>query len=79
VIRKVNTSILELSKECIYVHSKAIRDMAFHPIEHNLLASVSLDKCIKLSDMVSNTVAATVVGKQYIKYVILLPFSTNSI
>jgi len=74
VIRKVNTSILELPKECIYAHSKAIRDMAFHPVEHNLLASVSLDKCIKLSDMVTNTVVADVTGKQYVNMLFCYDF-----
>lgn len=58
----MNASILESSKECIYAHKKQIRDMTFHPIEHNLLASVSLDKCINLTDLTSNTVVSSVEG-----------------
>jgi len=62
VIRKLNGSILEASKECIFAHKKQIRDMAFHPLEHNLLASVSLDKCINLSDVTCNQVVSTIDG-----------------
>lgn len=58
----MNASILELSKECIYAHKKQIRDMVFHPVEHNLLASVGLDKCINLSDVISNMVVSSVEG-----------------
>lgn len=36
--------------------------MTFHPIEHNLLASVSLDKCINLIDLMSNTVVSSIEG-----------------
>lgn len=36
--------------------------MMFHPNEHNLLASVSLDKCINLTDLTSNTVVSSVEG-----------------
>ncbi|XP_022181276.1 E3 ubiquitin-protein ligase RFWD3-like isoform X2 [Myzus persicae] len=60
VIRKLNGSILEASKECIFAHKKQIRDMAFHPYEHNLLASVSLDKCISLMDVNCNQVISSV-------------------
>jgi len=62
-IRKVNTSVLELSKEYIFAHAKPIRDMSFHPYNINILASVSLDKTIKLSDMISNTIVSSVTGK----------------
>jgi len=60
VIRKMNGAILEPSKECIFAHKKQIRDMAFHPIEHNVLASVSLDKTINLTDLSVNTVVASI-------------------
>ncbi|XP_060878073.1 E3 ubiquitin-protein ligase RFWD3-like isoform X2 [Metopolophium dirhodum] len=60
VIRKLNGSILEASKECIFAHKKQIRDMAFHPLEHNLLASVSLDKCINLTDVNCNQTVSTI-------------------
>lgn len=70
----MNTSVLELSKECIFAHAKSIRDMAFHPVAYNSLASVSLDKCIKLSDMISNTVVACVTGKQCINKIVSLTF-----
>uniref|UniRef100_A0A2S2PGK9 RING-type E3 ubiquitin transferase n=1 Tax=Schizaphis graminum TaxID=13262 RepID=A0A2S2PGK9_SCHGA len=60
VIRKMNGAILEPSKECIFAHKKQIRDMAFHPIEHNLLASVGLDKTINLTDLSVNTVVSSV-------------------
>lgn len=63
IIRKVNALVLEPSKECIYAHKKQIRDMTFHPIENNLLASVGLDKFIHLSDIVSNMVVSSVEGK----------------
>ncbi|XP_050539339.1 E3 ubiquitin-protein ligase RFWD3-like isoform X2 [Daktulosphaira vitifoliae] len=59
-IRKVNASIFELSKECVYAHKKTIRDMAFHPVDNNLIASASLDKCVKLTDFNSNGVIASV-------------------
>lgn len=62
VIRKLNVTLLEPTKEIIGVHKKQIRDMTFHPLEHNLLASVSLDKCISLTDLVSNSVVSTVEG-----------------
>lgn len=62
VIRKLNATLLEPTKECIYAHKKQIRDLTFHPLEHNLLASVSLDKCISLTDLVSNTVVSSVEG-----------------
>lgn len=62
VIRKLNASILEPSNECIYAHTKQIRDMTFHPNETNLLASVSLDKFMKLTDMVSNSVVSQLSG-----------------
>jgi len=62
VIRKLNGSILEASKECIFAHKKQIRDMAFHPLEHNVLASVSLDKCINLTDLNCNQVVSTIDG-----------------
>jgi len=62
VIRKLNGSIQELSKECIFAHKKQIRDMAFHPLEHNLLASVSLDKCINLTDVTCNQVVSSIDG-----------------
>jgi len=62
VIRKLNGLILEASKEYIFAHKKQIRDMAFHPLEHNVLASVSLDKCINLTDLNCNTVVSSVDG-----------------
>jgi len=60
---------MEASKECIFAHKKQIRDMAFHPIEHNILASVSLDKCISLVDVNSNQVISSVDGN-YINFCI---------
>lgn len=71
VIRKLNGSILEASKECIFAHKKQIRDMAFHPYEHNLLASVSLDKCISLMDVNCNQVISSVDGN-YIHFVLAI-------
>jgi len=62
VIRKLNGSILEATKEYIFAHKKQIRDMAFHPFEHNLLASVSLDKCINLTDVTCNQVISSLDG-----------------
>lgn len=62
VIRKLNASNLEIIVDCIYAHTKQIRDMTFHPNEINLLASVSLDKYIKLIDMGSNTVVSQLLG-----------------
>ncbi|XP_050419989.1 E3 ubiquitin-protein ligase RFWD3-like [Adelges cooleyi] len=59
-IRKINASILELAKGTVYVHKKPIRDMKFHPVDSNLLASASLDKFIKLTDFNSNAVVASV-------------------
>lgn len=74
VIRKVNALVLEPSKECIYAHKKQIRDMTFHPTENNLLASVSLDKCINLSDIISNMVISSVEGK-HIKNLVTFYYS----
>lgn len=68
-IRKINASILEPSKECIYAHKKQIRDIVFHPVEHNLLASVGLDKCINLSDILSNIVVSSVEGINYFIFI----------
>lgn len=62
----MNGSILELSKECIFVHKKQIRDIAFHPFEHNLLASVSLDKCINLTDVSCNQLVSSIDGNYII-------------
>lgn len=64
MIRKLNASILEPTNDCIYAHSNQIRDMAFHPTEPNILATVSLDKKLKLLDMASNSVI-DVMGGDY--------------
>lgn len=64
VIRKINAAILTPSKECIYAHKKQIRDMSFHPVEHNLLASVGLDKCINLISLSSNNVVSSIEGNK---------------
>jgi len=69
VIRKLNGSILEASKESIFAHKKQIRDMAFHPLEHNILASVSLDKCINLTDVNCNQVVSTINGNYIIRII----------
>lgn len=62
VIRKMNGSLLEPSKEYIYAHKKPIRDMVFHPIENYLLASVGLDCHISLTDLRINTVVSSIDG-----------------
>lgn len=59
----MNAAILETSKESIFAHKKQIRDMSFHPFEHNVLASVGLDKCINLIDVTSNNVVSSIEGK----------------
>lgn len=61
-IRKLNALILEPTKEYIYAHKKQIRDMSFHPIDHNQLVTVSLDKCVCLTDLSSNAVVSSVEG-----------------
>ena len=71
VIRKLNASMLEPSKECIFAHRKQIRDMAFHPLDRNILASVSLDKCINLTDLSCNSVVSTIDGN-YINFCIII-------
>lgn len=48
--------------ESVYVHTKQIRDMSFHPVEHHVLASVGLDKYINLMDLISNTVVSSING-----------------
>lgn len=40
--------------------------MAFHPLEHNLLATASLDKHMKLIDMLSETVVSSTEGNIFI-------------
>jgi len=73
----MNGSLLEPSKEYIYAHKKPIRDMAFHPIEHNLLASVGLDCHISLTDLNINTVVSSVDGNYiYFRNIALILFST---
>lgn len=56
----MNDTLKAPSEEKIYVHSKQIRDMSFHPIEHNVLVSVGLDKNVNLIDMLSNTVISNI-------------------
>jgi len=88
VIRKLNGSTLDVTKDCIFAHKKQIRDMEFHPYEHNLLASVSLDKCINLTDVTCNQVISSLDGKhinfcsinyspQYNFLLILFKFTVN--
>jgi len=59
VIKKMNASLLESSNEHICAHSKQIRDMVFHPLEHNELASVGLDAYINLIDLRINAVVSS--------------------
>lgn len=40
----------------VFLHRKAIRDLAFHPLRNDMLLSVSLDRCAKLFNVSSNTV-----------------------
>lgn len=40
----------------VFLHPKAIRDLAFHPLRNDMLLSVSLDRCAKLFNVSSNTV-----------------------
>jgi len=39
----------------VFLHSKAIRDLAFNPARNDILLSVSLDRCVKLFNISSNT------------------------
>ncbi|KAE9528787.1 hypothetical protein AGLY_012362 [Aphis glycines] len=59
VIRKMDVKLMKLSKEYICVHKKQIRDMVFHPLHDNLLASVGLDSQINLTDLNINTVVSS--------------------
>lgn len=43
----------------VFLHSKAIRDLAFHPLRNDILLSVSLDRCAKLFNISSNTTIHT--------------------
>lgn len=61
-IRKINASLLSPTRNFIHVHSKPIRDMTFHPVEHNLIATASLDKFVKLVDLISETVISSIEG-----------------
>lgn len=40
----------------VFLHPRAIRDLAFHPLRNDMLLSVSLDRCAKLFNVASNTV-----------------------
>jgi E3 ubiquitin-protein ligase RFWD3 len=40
----------------VFLHPKAIRDLAFHPLRDDMLLSVSLDRCAKLFNVSSNRV-----------------------
>lgn len=71
VIRKMNTTLMIPLEENIYAHTKQIRDMAFHPIEHQVLASVGLDKCINMIDVMSNTVISSIAGNIILFYLFL--------
>lgn len=71
VIRKMNTTLMIPLEENIYAHTKQIRDMAFHPIEHQVLASVGLDKCINMIDVMSNTVVSSIAGNIILFYLFL--------
>lgn len=62
VIRKMDVKLMKLSKEYICVHKKQIRDMVFHPLHDNLLASVGLDSQINLTDLNINTVVSSMSG-----------------
>jgi len=62
IIRKINASLLKSSNEYICAHSKQICDMAFHPLEHNHLASVGLDSRISLTDLKINKVVSYIRG-----------------
>lgn len=42
--------------------------MSFHPIDHNQLATVSLDKCVCLSDLSANTVVSYLEGNNNLIY-----------
>ena len=62
IIRKLNVQLMKLSKEYICAHKKPIRDMVFHPLHDNLLASVGLDSQISLTDLSINKVASSMSG-----------------
>lgn len=62
MIRKMNVKLMKPSNEFICVHKKEIRDMVFHPIDNNILASVGLDSQISLTDLSNNTVVSSISG-----------------
>jgi len=62
MIRTMNVKLIKLSKKYICAQKKPIRDMLFHPLHDNLLASVGLDNQISLTDLRINTVASSMSG-----------------
>ncbi|XP_044732146.1 E3 ubiquitin-protein ligase RFWD3-like [Chrysoperla carnea] len=57
-IRKVETSDYSI-KQFVPLHSKLIRDLAFHPQTGEWLLSVSLDKSAKLTNVATNVIINT--------------------
>lgn len=55
-IKKISSLDLKTT-EYVTLHSKAIRNVCFHPTYHDgVLLSCSLDKTVKLTSMISNTI-----------------------
>ena len=54
-IKKIDTTEFRQT-QFVFLHPKPIRDMAFHPHRRDILLSVSLDRCVKLLNVSTNTV-----------------------
>jgi E3 ubiquitin-protein ligase RFWD3 len=54
-IKKIDAVVFRPT-QFVFLHPRAIRDLAFHPLRNDMLLSVSLDRCAKLFNVSSNTV-----------------------
>ncbi|KAI4498753.1 hypothetical protein M0802_006220 [Mischocyttarus mexicanus] len=54
-IKKIDVETF-VSRQFLFLHSLAIRDISFHPSQPNILLTVGFDKCAKLIDMRNNII-----------------------
>lgn len=57
-VRKINLENFD-TRQFIFLHNQAIRDITFHSMQQALLLSVGFDKCVKLMDIQNNVIVHT--------------------
>ncbi|KAK7076001.1 RING finger and WD repeat domain-containing protein 3 [Halocaridina rubra] len=53
-VKKINTIDMK-AERYVPIHGKQVRDITFNPAKNDLLLSVGMDKCVKLTNICNNT------------------------